>query len=381
MPPASNNNEQGWFNREHVLILMLGIATLITLYVCYLIVQPFMPAITIAVAVAVATKRPHDWLRRRLHMETAAAAISVALMAGLIVVPLSLLLTYLIRQIIAGIQGWQAGGGLSEWRSIVHLPHSIGRALDWVQANMDLQAQLLSIGKSLAGHAANLLTGSISLVTQLVIMLFVLFFLYRDRDKALNALRSLLPLSAEETNHMGARIEGTILAIVNGSILVASVQALLAGVMYLVLGISVPVIWGCATFIVALIPIFGTVMVWGPLAVFLALSGSWVKAIILVIWGVVVVSSIDNLLYPYLVGDRLRLHTVPTFFAILGGIQLFGPAGLILGPVAVAVALGLLDVWRIRTNEGRMTEQIPIPHFSIAPPADEKAKMPYAPSS
>jgi predicted PurR-regulated permease PerM len=352
MQPASNKNEQGWFNRVHVLILMLGIATLLALYICYLIVQPFMPAITIAVAAAVATRRPHDWLRRHLHSETAAAAVSVALLAGLIVVPLGLLLTYLIRQIITGIQGWQAGGGLSEWRSIVHLPLSIGRALDWAQANLDLQAQFLSIGKSLAGQAANLLTGSINLVTQLVIMLFVLFFLYRDRDKALNALRHLLPLSAEETGRMGARIEGTILAIVNGSLLVASVQALLAGVMYMTLGISAPVIWGCATFIVALIPMFGTVMVWGPLALFLALSGSWVKAIILVIWGVVVVSSIDNFLYPYLVGDRLRLHTIPTLFAILGGIQLFGPAGLILGPVAVAVALGLLDIWKLRTSDG-----------------------------
>jgi predicted PurR-regulated permease PerM len=357
MPPASNENDPGWFSRERVLILTLGIVTLVALYICYLIVQPFIPAITIAVAVAVATRRPQAWLRRRLHSQTAAAAVSMALVASLIVAPLTLLITYLVRQIIATIHEWQAGGGLSEWRSIVHLPLPLGRALDWAQANLDLQNQLSAIGQSLAGQVGNLLTGSISLVTQLVIMIFVLFFLYRDRDKALIALRHLLPLSAEETSHMGSRIEDTILAIVNGSLTVAFVQALLAGVMYVVLGVPAAVIWGCATFIAALIPMFGTFMVWGPVAVFLVLSGSWVKAIILIVWGGLAVSSIDNLLYPYLVGERLRLHTIPTFFAILGGIQLFGPAGLILGPVALAVTIGLLDVWRSRTTGGCMAEQ------------------------
>jgi predicted PurR-regulated permease PerM len=357
MPPVLNAHDQGWFGRERVLLLALGLATLLALYVCYLIVQPFIPAITIAVAVAVATKRPQAWLRRRLHSKTAAAAFSVVLAASLIVVPLSLLLIYLIRQIIATMNRWQAGGGLSEWRTIVHFPPPLSRALEWAQANLDLQAQLSAIGQSLAGQAGNLLAGSISLVTQLFIMLFVLFFLYRDRDKALNALRQLLPVSAEEASRMGSRIEDTIRAIVNGSLTVAFVQALLAGVMYTALGVPASVIWGCATFIAALIPMIGTFVVWGPVAVFLVLSGSWVKAVILVAWGGLVVGTIDNLLYPYLVGNRLRLHTILTFFAILGGIWLFGPAGLILGPVALAVTIGLLEVWRSRTTGGRMAEK------------------------
>ena len=156
---------------------------------------------------------------------------------------------------------------------------------------------------------------------------------------------------------MGTRIADTIRAIVNGSLTVAFVQALLAGVMYAALGVPAAVIWAGATFIVALIPIFGTFMVWGPVALFLVLTGSWLKAIILVAWGGLAVSTIDNLLYPYLVGGRLRLHTIPTFFASLGGIEFFGPAGLILGPIALAVTIGLLDVWGARTTGGRTAEQ------------------------
>lgn len=363
----STRNDQGWFSRERMLILVLGLATLLALYVCYLIVQPFIPAVAIAVAVAVATKRPHNWLRRRLRSNTAAAALSVVLVACLIVVPLSFLIAYLVRQIIASVQPLQAGGGLPGWRGVLHLPLMLVRALDWAEANLDLQAQLARLGQSLAGQAGNLLAGSVNLLTQLVIMLFVLFFLYRDRDHALDALRSLVPLSGEEANRMFARIEDTILASVNGSLTVAFVQALLAGVMYTVLGVPASVIWATVTFIVALIPVFGTFMVWGPVAVFLLVSGSWVKAVILVAWGMLVVGTIDNVLYPYLVGGRLRLHTIPTFFAILGGIGLFGPAGLILGPVALAVTIGLLDVWWWRTAGGRTAEQA-VPAAPGTPP-------------
>jgi len=338
------------FSRERLLLFALVLATLLALYVCYLIVLPFVPAIAIAIAAAVATHRFQLWLRGRFQSRAAAAGVGVALVAMLIVIPLSLLITYVVREIITGVHTLQAGGGLSEWRSVVHLPAFIDRAFDWAQANLDLQAQLTNIGQGLAGQAGNLLAGSINLVTQLVIMLFVLFFLYRDREQALHALRHMVPLSDIEAARMGERIQNTILATVNGSLTVAFAQALLAGTMYTILGIPASAIWGCATFIVALVPMFGTVLVWGPIAIFLLLSGSWIKAVILVAWGALAVGLVDNLLYPYLVGNQLRLHTIPTFFAILGGIQLFGPAGLILGPVALAVTLGLLEVWSERTS-------------------------------
>jgi predicted PurR-regulated permease PerM len=354
MPEEPVRDAQGWWSREHVLILALGLATLIALYVCYLIVEPFIPAVAIATAVAVATSGPHRWLRKRLGSKSAAAAVSVALAACLIVIPLSLLITHLVRQII-GLQELQAAGGLPDLRGA--LPPVLSRALDWAESNLDVQAQLIRLGQALASQAGNLLAGSVSLVTQLVIMLFVLFFLYRDGDRGLSALRNLTPLSKDEADRMLSRIEDTILATVNGSLVVAFAQAVLAGVMYMALGVPASMIWAAATFIVALVPVFGTVLVWGPVALYLLISGSWIKAIILAGWGMLAVGTIDNILYPHLVGGRLRLHTVPTFFAIVGGVGLFGPAGLILGPVALAITIGLLEVWRWRTAGGRTAEQ------------------------
>jgi predicted PurR-regulated permease PerM len=96
------------------------------------------------------------------------------------------------------------------------------------------------------------------------------------------------------------------------------------------------------------VPVLGAFVVWIPAAVFLALNGDWIKALVLAVWGGVVVGGIDNLLYPMLVGNRLRLHTVPAFISVVGGLALFGPSGVILGPLIVTLTLLLVEIWRER---------------------------------
>jgi predicted PurR-regulated permease PerM len=262
-----------------------------------------------------------------------------------------------VQESIESVNELKDGGSVAGWRATLERQPLLSALLDWAQTRLDVEAQLRSVGEALAGQASAFLQGSITVVTQLVIMLFVLFFLYRDHRLALGALRNFVPLSAAEANRMFTRVASTIRATVNGSLTVAFIQAILGGTMYVVLGVPGAVLWGAATFLAALVPVFGTVLVWGPIAVYLLLTGSWVKAVILVSWGMVAVGGIDNFLYPWLVGDKLRLHTVPTFFSILGGITAFGPAGLILGPLALAVTLGLLDIWWLRTVEGQSAEE------------------------
>jgi predicted PurR-regulated permease PerM len=356
MGDASSENEQGWFSRARILTIALAIATLLALYVCYLLVKPFIPALVFALALAVATHKPHEWLYRRLRNDTLVAAISVALVAIVIIAPLTLLATYIVQQITENVRELQGANPLNDWLQALYGAPVLGNAIRWVESTFDLPAQLGELAKNMASRAGGLLAGSIHVLTQLVVMLFVLFFLYRDRKDALRAVRRLVPLSHAETSAMFARTRDTILATVNGSLTVALVQSVLAGVMYTILGVPAAVIWGAATFIAALVPVFGTFLIWGPITVYLALTGSLVKAAVLVGWGMVAIGTIDNLLYPYLVGDRLRLHTVPTFFAILGGITVFGPSGLILGPVALAITIGLLQVWWSRTAEGGTAE-------------------------
>lgn len=350
------NSASGWFTRERIMTVVLAGATLLALYICYLIVQPFVASLAFALALAVATQRPYKWLRHKTGHDTVAAAIGVVLVTLLILGPVTALLIYLIQQGMQNLNELQQSG-ISGWRAWIEQQPRLAGVFHWLQDRINVEAQLEGVARNIAGHAAGLLSSSVAVGTELVITLFVLFFLYRDRAAALEAFRHLMPLSPGETSRMFRRISDTILATVNGSITVATVQAAIAGLMYWFLDVPLAVLWAAATFFMALVPVFGTFMVWGPISGYLVLTGHWGKALILVGWGLCAVGTIDNLLYPYLVGGRLRLHTVPTFFAVLGGISLFGVAGLILGPLTLAITVGLLDIWWCRTAGGQPAEE------------------------
>jgi predicted PurR-regulated permease PerM len=198
--------------------------------------------------------------------------------------------------------------------------------------------------------------GSVWMAAELLITFFFLFYFLRDRRAVMKSFRSLVPLSDAETDEVFGRVFDTIYATVYGTIAVALVQGFLGGLIFWWLGLPAPLLWGTVMALLAIVPVLGAFVIWLPAAVFLALEGSWGRALILMAWGGIVISLIDNWLYPVLVGKRLRIHTVPVFIAIVGGLILFGAAGLILGPVLLAVAVALVEVWQRRTVKGRTAE-------------------------
>jgi predicted PurR-regulated permease PerM len=191
---------------------------------------------------------------------------------------------------------------------------------------------------------------SFGALTQLVIMLFILFFLYRDQEMAIAFTRSVLPLSDDETGELLESLRLTIYATALGRLALAAIEGVLAGAAFWVLGVPNTMLWTLATVIVGILPAVGASVVWIPIALFLGFTGHWGKAALLAAWGIVVISSIDNFLYPVLVGSKLSQHTVGILLAILGGVVIFGLSGVILGPLAFTIASTLLDFWRRRNN-------------------------------
>ena len=115
------------------------------------------------------------------------------------------------------------------------------------------------------------------------------------------------------------------------------------------LDLPAPLFWGVLMGLLAIVRFLGAFVIWAPAAIFLALNGDVQSAIILTLWGTLVVGLLDNVLYPALVGQRLMLHTVPSFIAVVGGLLLFGTSGIVLGPIIVVGAQTLLEIWRSRT--------------------------------
>lgn len=349
--PAAN----GWFSRERLLTLTLVAASLLILYVCLLLVKPFLPALTWALALAVVAGPVHEWLRRRIQRRDLAAGLAVFVVTLLIIGPGFLLLHRLVDQAGEGIARLEDQPG--PWSALPQQLPRLAPLWRWAESHLNVRQEMARVQEALRARLPSLLTGSLWAVAQLLVSLFALFYFFRDRGRVLRGLRSLVPLSHEEADEVFQRVRDTVYGTVYGHLAVAGVQGLLGGLMFWWLGLPAPVLWGFVMALAAVVPVLGPFVVWVPAAVYLVLDGSWGKGLILTAWGTLVVSLIDNLLYPILVGNRMRLHTLPVFLAIVGGLIVFGAAGLVLGPVVLALAAALVDIWRRRTAGGQTAEE------------------------
>jgi predicted PurR-regulated permease PerM len=222
---------------------------------------------------------------------------------------------------------------------------------------MDLSSILGNVTGWAAELGAAVLKGSVSNAITVLLTFYVVFFFLRDHREALHQVRLLSPLTHSETSHLFERVSDVIHAVILGNVITSAIQGTLGGLIFWLLGLPNPMFWGIVMAFLAMIPVLGTFVIWLPAAAYLALGGDWGKAAILVAWGTVVIGGIDNFLYPILAGERLRLHTVPMFISIVGGLALFGASGLILGPLVIVVTLELLQIWRKRAHATEAREE------------------------
>jgi predicted PurR-regulated permease PerM len=360
--------DSGWASRERLLVIVLAIVTAIIFGLCVYLVRPLLPALAWALALAVVAHPVHRWLNRRVAQPDVAAGMSVALVALVLIVPAILAAQRLMTEAAQGITLVHEKAANGEWRARLDEYPQLAPAVHWIESNVDVQGEIPRTLTAVFGDVASVFGGSIWALVQLLLVLFILYYFFRDGPELLRGLRRLVPLSHPETDQVMTRVADTIHATIYGSLLVALIQGCMGGLMFWLLGLPTPLVWGTVMALLAVIPYAGTFVVWAPAAVLLALNGDWGRATILAGWGLVAIGPIDNLLYPIFVGTRLRQHTLLAFLALLGGLSVFGAAGLVLGPVILALALALVDIWRRRTAGGRSAEE------EVQPPEVKQAK-------
>jgi predicted PurR-regulated permease PerM len=213
-----------------------------------------------------------------------------------------------------------------------------------------LRALVGRLGEFFTNIGASLLKQSTGQALTFVLAFYMLFFFLRDRRAGLEAIVRLSPFSDLETGKLIVRARDTIYAMIYGTLAIAALQGAMGGFMFWLLNFPSPLFWALVMGVVSVVPVLGSFVVWIPATIFLALEERWGEALTLGVWGGVVISSVDNFVRPILVGETLRLHTAPTFVAMLGGLQLFGSAGLILGPLAFTSTTLMLAFWRRRAD-------------------------------
>jgi predicted PurR-regulated permease PerM len=341
--------------RRGKLAVLAGV-TIVCLYYSLQLLTPFLPAVVWGVTIAILTRPLFLRLGQGIRHEGRRALVGTFIVGTMLFAPVATVGYVVARELTNSAAEWRESQRLETWLHKLEQHPQLGTAYRQVAQNVDLENELKQLVEQIRNFAVGLLSGSLYVAAQWLLTLLLLFFLYRDGDAALRSVRRWLPLNDSETDDYFRRVDDTVHATVVGTFVCAALQGLLGGLMFGLLGIPAPVLWGTVMGMLSVIPYAGSFVVWAPVALGLAFSGEWGKGLILAAWGTVAIGLIDNLIYPYLVGKRLRQHSFVALVAVVGGVALFGAMGLVLGPLVMATTFFLLDLWRRRTSRGTAAE-------------------------
>lgn len=329
------------------------------LYQLYRMLSPFFDGIMLAITLALVfypvQNRFFRWTGHRANLS---AGLSVATLFLIVIIPTLFFLGLLVKQ-AAALTPW-AQERVAELRAnprealINKLPLPVRKTLDRSKAALDASGidvqdialrNIEGLGARLSAASAAIFRNTIFFIFQTLVMLFVLFFLFRDGPKAVQQVMQLVPMETAHKEHILQRLNQTLLAVVRGMFITATVQGLLSGIGFAVAGVPFSVLLGFATAFFALIPLIGAAGIWVPVCAFMILNGWVVPGVLLLIWCAGVVSTVDNFLRPYLIGEKAKLPIVLLFLGTLGGLKSYGPVGLLFGPVMVACVLAFSKIY------------------------------------
>lgn len=325
-------------------------------YACYLIVQPYVNSIVMAFIISLLMFPIHEWIEKKVPGKAnIASLLSCIVLTFIIVIPLLAVFAAIVQQGSVATQEiyhWVSGGGIDDFFKQPWAIKAVNLANEYLpfdkiepQKIAEKIGQLAtSFGSNLVAISAKILGDATSFLASFLLMLFVLFFLLRDHDKIIRALRHILPLSRSQEDRLLNQIEQVSKSAVLGSFLTAIAQGIAGGIGMWIVGFPA-LFWGTMFGFASFIPIVGTALIWIPTTIYLLISGDTNWAIFLAIWSMAVVGSIDNILRPLLMQGSAGMNTLMIFFSLLGGIQLFGLIGLIYGPLVFAIAIVLFNIY------------------------------------
>ena len=178
-----------------------------------------------------------------------------------------------------------------------------------------------------------------------IIVIFVMFYFFKDGRRLEEYLKRKINLKKKKTEVIIEKIKNVVDSIVFGNLVMAAIQGTLGTIGFWILGISNPLLWGILMAFFSLIPFIGTAAIWLPASIILLFNGMWIKAIILVAYGFVIIGGTDTVVKPILIGDKSKIHPIIILVGVLGGLSLFGMMGIILGPLILGIATTLFTTF------------------------------------
>ncbi len=323
------------------------------------VVWPLMPALAWACVLSFFSYPVYKFIAarifrgRRLYI---AAGINTALILFVIVLPVvgaGITITREVGRVYAFFMEWLPVARGMSLRDLLAVPQ-----LDWFFSrfpdalNLPIWNELMSnvpglLATFMTRMSRELVGNAFKLVYNLVVITVASFFITHDGHKLLQFISDILPLSQGSKDTFFLRAKQMLYAIFYGVMLTAGIQGILGGLGWWFVGLANPVLFGGLMFFFAMLPFVGTPMVWVPGVIYLFLHGDYKGGLILLFWGLLVVSTIDNLLRPFFISEGSKAHILLVFAGILGGLSVWGFLGLFLGPLVLSVAYFMLQLYRV----------------------------------
>jgi predicted PurR-regulated permease PerM len=344
--------------QEQLFNLLFLAVVILAFYLLYRILAPYLLTLAWAVILTILFYPLFKVLNRAFKQRGGTAAITMTtIVIVVIILPSGFLFNLIAREMvdiytfseafvregkhIAFFEGFKKVG---LFQSIWEV---LDRNFDMSQVNLKtlLLDNLRRLSVYIAGQGSKFIKGLSTGIFKFFLMTVALFFLFRDGERFMEKIKTLIPFSAKEREKILQRMVDMIHATIYGGIVVALVQGGLGGVGFWIVGLPAPLFWGTAMAFLSFIPIVGAFLVWVPAAIILFIQGAYLKAVVLFVWGAVVVSLSDNFLRPVLISGRTQVHTLLLFFGILGGLKVFGFLGFIAGPLVITICLAIIDIY------------------------------------
>jgi predicted PurR-regulated permease PerM len=341
----------------------------IYLFLVYQVLAPFFAPLAWAAIIAIATFPLFRRVRSRLggNGNRAAAMVTpaVILLLALPVLTICFFLLLEVDNLLDLLQVRMATEGGPTMGEIEEIP-GIAPVLEFFRPIMEDLG--ISLQETAAPALQNLVSGMVEKSKSLAVVSFKavvgafvlaisLFFFYRDGERMMELFWSVIPLPEEQKILLGSTVENILSAVLYGLFLTAIIQGLIALAGYLVAGLPSPVLLGALTVIAALIPGFGTAIVWLPGALYLLFTGKIIKGTFLLLWGAIAVATTDNFIRPYFISGRGGIPFLTVLLGVLGGLAAFGFVGMVLGPMVLALFFAILSIYRELLPPGAATAE------------------------
>jgi predicted PurR-regulated permease PerM len=347
-------------NNKLVTFLALGLAGLILATGLNLFL-PFFEPIAWAIILGLFFYPVYRWIRRTLKVSEALASVGMCiLIIAFIIIPVFALLGSLTTEVIRVYTGVQEHLHSGDFNIVPDkdespmLNKTVTNALDILKTHETKVKEILTdfskkMGEFFLKQGTAMFKNVASIIFKAALMVIALFYIFKDGERMLQTLKDLLPLPERDVENFAKVMDDVLSATLYGNLLNGVIQGSLGVLILWSLDFSAALLWGMIMGFTTFIPMIGPALVWFPATIYLLLTGFYLKAAILLVFGILIISQIDNFLRPIFISGKTHIHTLILLFSILGGLSVFGFLGFILGPILMALCVSILELYRLNS--------------------------------